>query len=152
MRTLLLNPPSFKDFDGGAGSRYQATREVTAFWYPTWLCYPAGLIPGSRVLDAPPLNLGVAEVAEIAKDYELVVLFTTTPTLAYDLKTAQHLKEANPGLILGLVGPHVSTRPEDALQEGMAVDFVARKEFDYTIKEIAEGRSWDTIRRHKLPR
>jgi len=38
-RTLLLNPPSFQDFDGGAGSRYQATREVTSFWYPTWLCY-----------------------------------------------------------------------------------------------------------------
>ena len=31
LRTLLLNPPSFQDFDGGAGSRYQATREVVSF-------------------------------------------------------------------------------------------------------------------------
>ncbi|MBM4288328.1 MAG: hopanoid biosynthesis associated radical SAM protein HpnJ [Deltaproteobacteria bacterium] len=145
MRTLLLNPPSFKSFDGGAGSRYQATREVTSFWYPTWLCYPAGLIPASRVLDAPPLNLGVEEVAAQARDYELAVLFTTTPSLAYDLKTAQHLKAANPNLVLGLVGPHVSIRPEDALQEGSAVDFVARREFDYTIQEVAEGRPWETI-------
>lgn len=145
MRTLLLNPPSFQSFDGGAGSRYQATREVTSFWYPTWLCYPAGLIPGSRVLDAPPLDLSVAQVGEQAKGYELVVLFTTTPTLTYDLKTARSLKDANPNLVLGMVGPHVSTLPEEALQEGTAVDFVARREFDYTIQEVAEGRPWETV-------
>ena len=69
-RTLLLNPPSFQDFDGGAGSRYQATREVTSFWYPTWLCYSAGLIPGSRVVDAPPENLTVSQVAGLAQDFE----------------------------------------------------------------------------------
>src|SRR6266571_1951981 len=51
MKTLFLNPPSYDDFDGGAGSRYQATREVWSFWYPTWLAYPAGLIPGARLLD-----------------------------------------------------------------------------------------------------
>src|SRR5215467_15396432 len=77
MRTLFLNPPSYDDFDGGAGSRYQATREVWSFWYPTWLCYPAGMIPGSRVLDAPPLALSVADTVAIAREYELVVLHTS---------------------------------------------------------------------------
>ena len=28
MRTLFLNPPSFEGFDGGAGARYQARREI----------------------------------------------------------------------------------------------------------------------------
>jgi len=37
MRTLFLNPPSYEGFDGGAGARYQARREVRSFWYPTWL-------------------------------------------------------------------------------------------------------------------
>lgn len=144
-RTLLLNPPSFKDFDGGAGSRYQATREVASFWYPTWLCYAAGLLPESRVLDAPPLDLTVAQVAEVAKDYELAVIFTTTPSLAYDLETARRLKETNPRLIIGFVGPHVSVRPEEALAPGTAVDFVARREFDYTVVEVAAGRPWQEI-------
>ena len=54
MKTMFLNPPSYDDFDGGAGSRYQATREVWSFWYPTWLAYPAGMVPGARLLDAPP--------------------------------------------------------------------------------------------------
>ncbi len=52
MRTLLLNPPSFEKFDGGAGSRWPATREIESYWYPVWLCYPAALIGDSRVVDA----------------------------------------------------------------------------------------------------
>ena len=34
MRTLCLHPPSYEGFDGGAGSRYQARREIRSFWYP----------------------------------------------------------------------------------------------------------------------
>src|SRR5271163_4532540 len=44
MRTLFLHPPSFDGFDGGAGSRYQARREIRSFWYPTWLAQPAALV------------------------------------------------------------------------------------------------------------
>ena len=58
MKTLFLQPPSFGGFDGGAGSRYQAKREIRSFWYPTWLAQPAALVPGSKLIDAPPANLG----------------------------------------------------------------------------------------------
>ena len=71
MKTLFLNPPSYDDFDGGAGSRYQATREVWSFWYPTWLCYPAGMIPDSRVLDAPPEHLNQEQTVAIAHGVRL---------------------------------------------------------------------------------
>ena len=71
MKTLFLNPPSYDDFDGGAGSRYQATREVWSFWYPTWLAYPAGLIPGARLLDAPPHDY-TPELASIAAPVLLI--------------------------------------------------------------------------------
>ena len=40
LKTLFVNPPSWQGFDGGAGSRYQAKREVRSFWYPTWLAQP----------------------------------------------------------------------------------------------------------------
>jgi hypothetical protein len=52
-RTLFLNPPSFENFDGGAASRWPATREVDSHWYPVWLSYPAGMFEGARLLDAP---------------------------------------------------------------------------------------------------
>ena len=48
MKTLFLHPPSFDGFDGGAGSRYQAKREIKSFWFPTWLAQPAALVPGSE--------------------------------------------------------------------------------------------------------
>ncbi len=144
-RTLLLNPPSFQDFDGGAGSRYQATREVTSFWYPTWLCYPAGLIPGSRVVDAPPENLTVAQVAALAPDFEVAVLFTSSASFGHDLETVNRLKEKNPQLLVGLVGPQVSILAQESLAAGPQVDFVARREFDYAVTEIAQGRPWKDI-------
>ena len=53
MKTLFLSPPSFDGFDGGAGARYQARREVTSFWYPTWLAQPAALVPGRQVARLP---------------------------------------------------------------------------------------------------
>ena len=59
MKTLFLQAPSYDGFDGGAGSRYQAKREIRSFWYPTWLAQPAALVPGSRLLDAPADGLSV---------------------------------------------------------------------------------------------
>jgi hopanoid biosynthesis associated radical SAM protein HpnJ len=144
-RTLLLNPPSFQGFDGGAGSRYQATREVTSFWYPTWLCYPAGLIPASRVVDAPPENLTVPQVAALAPDFDLAVLFTTSPSFRHDLETVSRLKEQNPQLQVGLVGPQVSVLAHESLLAGPQVDFVARREFDYAILEVAQDRPFKDI-------
>ena len=107
-RTLLLNPPSYEDFDGGAGSRYQATREVWSFWYPTWLCYPAGILPESRVLDAPPLGIGVAETVAIAREYEVVVIHSSTPSFRVDAETAASIKAARPDASIVFVG---ATRP-----------------------------------------
>ena len=57
-KTLYLSPPSFDGFDGGAGARYQTVREVTSYWYPTWLAIPAALTPGAKLLDCPPHNIG----------------------------------------------------------------------------------------------
>src|SRR6266853_998545 len=65
MKTLLLNPPSFKNFDGGASSRWPATREIASYWYPVWLTYPAGMLPGSRLLDAPPHGITPEQTVEI---------------------------------------------------------------------------------------
>jgi len=140
MRTLFLNPPSFDGFDGGAGARYQAKREIRSFWYPTWLAQPAALVPDSRLVDAPARGLSLAEVVALAGDFELAVLHTSTPSFPSDVKVAEALKAANPNLTVGFVGAHVAVSPEASVLASDAVDFVARSEFDFTIKEIAEGR------------
>ena len=139
MKTLFLNPPSFAGFDGGAGSRYQATREVRSFWYPTWLCQAAALIPESRVVDGPADDLGVEDVLEIARDFEMVIIYTSTPSFANDALTAQRIKELRPDARIGFVGPHVTVLPEESLKAAPAVDFVVRREFEFRVAEIARG-------------
>ena len=145
MNTLFLQPPSFDGFDGGAGSRYQAKREIKSFWFPTWLAQPAALIPESRLIDAPPARMGMGPVLADARTRDLVVLHTSTPSFASDVKVAQALKDAKPSLKIGMVGAKVAVQPEDSLLKGAPIDFVARNEFDFTLKEVAEGRDFKDI-------
>jgi hopanoid biosynthesis associated radical SAM protein HpnJ len=145
LRTLFLHPPSFEGFDGGAGARYQARREVRSFWYPTWLAQPAALVPGSRLVDAPPAGLGLADVIPLARDYDLAVLHTSTPSFPHDVRVAEALKAANPALRVGFVGAHVAVQREAALAASPAIDFVTGNEFDFTIEEVAQGRELATV-------
>jgi hopanoid biosynthesis associated radical SAM protein HpnJ len=146
MKPLFLNPPTFEDFDGGAGARYQASREVTSFWFPTWLTYPAGMIAGSRVVDAPVQKLDLDACLEIAKGYDMVVMYTSTPTLAIDVETARKIKAQKPSTVTVLTGPHVTILPEESLRFAKgAVDIVCRGEFDYSTKELCEGKPWEQV-------
>jgi len=145
LRTLFLHPPSYEGFDGGAGSRYQARREIRSFWYPTWLAQPAALVPGSRLVDAPPADLTLEDIRPLAAEYELAVLHTSTPSFAHDVRVAEALKEENPELRIGFVGAHVAVNPERALSASNAIDFVARNEFDFTIADVARGGRLETV-------
>ena len=145
MRTLFLQAPSFDGFDGGAGSRYQAKREIKSFWYPTWLAQPAALVDNSKLIDAPPHRASLAEVTAQARDFDLAVLHTSVPSFASDVKTIEALKAANPNLKAGLIGAKVAVDAEGSLAKAPAVDFVARNEFDFTIKEVADDRPWRAI-------
>jgi hypothetical protein len=96
LKTLFLNPPSFERFDGGASSRWPATREIESHWYPAWLAYPAGFLEGSRVLDAASHHVSVKETIQISKNYEFLVLFTSTVGWKYDQRFAIAIAEAKP--------------------------------------------------------
>ena len=144
-KSLFLNPPSFEGFDGGAGARYQAKREVKSNWYPTWLGQLAALVPGSKLVDAPASGKTLDDVLKLAKDYELVVIYASAATYASECRVAEAFKKANPKIMVGMVGAHVATVPEPSLMASEAVDFVARHEFDYTILEIAEGKPFAEV-------
>ncbi|HEY1329340.1 MAG TPA: hopanoid biosynthesis associated radical SAM protein HpnJ [Casimicrobiaceae bacterium] len=145
MRTLFLQAPSFDGFDGGAGSRYQARREIRSFWYPTWLAQPAALVEGSKLVDAPPHGLGLDAIAATARDYDLAVLHTSAPSFASDVKAIEALKAANPAIKAGMIGAKVAVDPTGSLAASRVIDFVTGNEFDFTIKEVAEGRDWDRV-------
>ena len=145
MKTLLVNPPSFDKFDGGASSRWPVSREIESYWYPVWLSFAAGMLPGSRLLDACPHKIGPEETVKIAKDYEFVVLFTSTVGFANDIRLAEQMKNARADLKICFVGPHVETQPDQSLRASEAIDFVVRGEFDHAVVEYAQGRELETI-------
>ena len=146
MKTLFLSPPSFDGFDGGAGSRYQARREVTSFWYPTWLAQPAALVPDSQAAGLPAArHRHQASASTEAKDYDHVIIHTSTPSLKNDCKVAEAIKQNRPETKIGFVGAHAAVLPTETLKASPAIDWVGRKEFDYTCKEVAEGRPLETI-------
>ncbi len=145
MRSLFLQAPSFDGYDGGAGARYQMKREVKSFWYPTWLAQPAALVEGSRLIDAPAHDLSWDDIKHEVDDKELIVLHTSTPSFGQDIRTAELIRARNPKALIGLIGAKVAVEPESSLAASTAVDFVCRNEFDFTIKDIADGIPLDQV-------
>src|ERR1700685_2850113 len=145
MKTILLNPPSFEKFDGGAGSRWPAPQKSGSCWYPCGLSYPAGMLPGSRLLDGPPHHIKPAEVVQIARDYEFVVGFTSTVGFLSDLRMARAMKEQKPDTKICFVGPQVQIKPAESLLASSDLDFVVRGEFDHAVVEYAQGKPLSEI-------
>ena len=139
MNILFLQAPSFEGFDGGAGSRYQARREIRSFWYPTWLAQAAAMVPSGKMIDAPPHGLTLGSVVAQVKDFDAVICHTSSPSFQTDVTVLEKLKAEKPGLITGLIGAKVAVDPEGSLSASPAIDFVAREEYDFTVKEFAEG-------------
>jgi len=104
------------------------------------------MIKDSRVLDAPPEGLNQVQSVDIAKEYDFVVLHTSTPSFKMDVQTAELIKEKNPNTTIAFVGGHPTAMPDQTLQASEVIDIAARKEFDFSMKEVSEGMDWDQIR------
>src|SRR5690348_3740504 len=135
MKTLLLNPPSFENFDGGASSRWPATREIESYWYPVWLTYPAGMIPGSRLLDASPAKINWQQTGEICKSYEFVVLFTSTVGFENEDKRSRRINEANPRLPIAFESRHGHCKPDETWVASYDIDIVTRGSYEHSFVE-----------------
>ncbi len=85
------------------------------------------------------------------KNFDAVICHTSTPSFPADVKVLEALKSAKPDLKLGLIGAKVAVDPEGSLKASPAIDFVAREEFDFTVKELSEGRDWQSIAGAFLP-
>ena len=79
-----------------------------------------------------------------------MVLHTSTPSFQSDVKTIAALKAINPNLRAGLIGAKVAVNADFSLRDAPMVDFVARNESDFTIKEVADDLPWGQIAGLKL--
>jgi radical SAM superfamily enzyme YgiQ (UPF0313 family) len=139
MRVLFLNPPFHPRF-----SREQRSPAVTksgTLYYPKWLCHAAGVAIREGhdvdVLDAPAAVLSLKAVSDRieAKGIEAVVCDTSTPSIVNDVRVVEELRAANPKLKILMVGRHVSAMPVETFAMSPAVETVAVREYEYTVRD-----------------
>lgn len=141
MRILALNAPFHKNYS--SHQRSPAVTKSRTLYYPIWLAYAAGLLEkrGFEVdlVDGPGADLTFEQVLERAKAFkpQLLLVATTTPSISNDLKVAKAVKEAT-GAFTCLVGTHVSAKPDETLDNCHEVDACTRREYDWTVFELAE--------------
>ena len=104
------------------------------------------MIEGARLLDAQAQRLSLDETLFVARDFDHVVLYTSSPTLPGDAQVAAAMKAQRPDTLVGMVGPHPTVLPEQTLRDAPAADYVCRNEFDYSVKELAEGAPLSAVR------
>jgi radical SAM superfamily enzyme YgiQ (UPF0313 family) len=139
MKTLFLNPPHPLNIKLDI-QRYTLRTRAGSLFPPIWLSWAAASVPNSRVVDSMASTLSADDVVLIAKDYDLVVMQVDTATVNPCIQVADFIKQST-GVQVCFVGPHVSVKScaEDVLHRANSVDYVARREYDYTIKELVEG-------------
>ena len=139
MRVLFLNPPFHPRF-----SREQRSPAVTksgTLYYPKWLATAAGVAikHGHDVdlVDAPAACISVQAVIDRidAKNIEAVVCDTSTPSILNDVSVVEALVAARPSLHVLLVGRHVSALPKETLEMSPALEAVALREYEYTVRD-----------------
>jgi len=113
-------------------------------YYPIWLAYATGVLEQNgfnvRLVDAPAAGYDLQYVLDLAEAFQprLVVLDTSTPSIYNDVEVAEALKSQVPDTFILLVGPHVSALPEASLQISPVIDGLARREYDYTVRDLAQ--------------
>ena len=141
MKILMLNPPFLPNFS--RNSRSPAVTKGGTIYYPIWLSYATGVLDKEgfdvNLLDAPARGLNEDDVVEIAKEFgpDMVVCDTSTPSILNDVKVAEKIKDATNSFVI-LVGTHVSAMPDETLKLSKKIDAIARREYDYTLRDLAK--------------
>ncbi len=82
----------------------------------------------------------------MAKDFELLVLYTSTPGFHVDVKMAEMMKDSNPEAESRLRGAARNGRAgEERCIANKAIDFLVRREFDHQIVDYAKGKPLEEI-------
>lgn len=150
MKILMFNPPFLPKYS--RFSRSPAVTKSGTIYYPIWHAYAAGVLEKEghdvRLVDAPAEGLEKEDCYNIAREIspEMIVVYTSTPSIYNDVEIAGNLKDIVKGSFIILTGPHVSALPEESLNIDSRIDAVARHEYDMTLVELAATLpSWDKL-------
>jgi len=151
MKILFLNPAYGRQFCKSA--RWFAKSRGRVQRHPDYLCIAIAVLEKAgcncKFIDGAAKEVSFPDTKEMAKEYrpDVVVIQGTTPSIYSDLEYAKMCKDVSGKHCLTvMVGAHSSAEPEDTLMNGGgALDIVARGEYDYTLRDIVNGKSFDDI-------
>jgi radical SAM superfamily enzyme YgiQ (UPF0313 family) len=147
MKIVFLNP-TFR-FKISRASRWPEYTKSGTLYYPFWLAPAAALAEKKGhdvlLLDAIPNEWNEDETITRVLNFEprLVVIDTSLPSIKSDASFSSKLKavanEKSIDLKICLVGTFPSVRPDYVMGLNESIDFIARKEYDMTIVELANA-------------
>ena len=147
MKIYFINPPFKAEYGKfSRESRSPSIGHSGVLYYPLWLIYAAAYSKkcGHEVefLDAPAKLLDKQKSLDIIKENgdgtKLFVLNTSTPSIYSDCEFCEAVKELYPDAFTVLVGTHPSATVDETFTFSSAIDGIARKEYDFIIKNLAE--------------
>lgn len=144
MKILLLNPPSHgKEKFVREGRCMQRGGAWTAIWSPVSLATTAAVLRR----DGHELKLYDCVVEEMDREGlrdavshfrpDLVVLNSSTPSIHWDLGTADVIAEILPDVFTVAFGIHVSALPFESLMLARRLDAVVIAEPEYAVRDLA---------------
>ena len=151
---IFVNGPFLPMFS--RESRSPAVTKSGTLYYPAWLAYACGYSSDrgheSILIDCIADKLDYETCIKKVTDFKpkLVVIGTSTASIAADIKYAKDIKTICPETLTCLVGTHASAEAEEIVKSNPQIDLVARREYDKTIFEIVTaikaGSSWKDIK------
>ena len=143
MKILLVNPP-FK-FKLSRASRWPEFTKSGTLYYPIWLSYAAGVLmqKGHNVilLDAVARGWSFEDAILKIKEFkpDLLVVDSSTPSISNDIQFIDDVKKQLPQTKVVLVGTHPSALPDETFKMSTSIDFIARHEYDYILRDLANA-------------
>ncbi len=140
MKIISLNPPYFSMYS--RASRSPCVTKSSTLYYPFFLAYATGVLEDAgfdvTLIDAPAAGLDRQATIEKIKQLkpDLLVCETSTPSIENDMEVIRELKNIGIPFVVA-VGTHVSALPDEVLKENSFLDAIARREYEYTILDLA---------------
>lgn len=142
LKTIIINPPCEPGFD--RSGRWPAKTTGGTVIEPLFLAYAAAVLEKEKLpvglIDCRPFYTSQEQLLEkIDAGCGLAVLQTSTASINLDLETAGKIKNRFPLIKIALVGSHVSVLDKEIMSANKFIDFIARGEYEYILRDLAKN-------------
>ena len=144
MKVFVTNPPwPGPGYGARSDVRWPHKRKDKYLEYPIYLAYVVAVLEKSGIdvefIDGVAQDLSIQAFVDAVKEIgpDIVTMECSTPSIYFDLLTAEKLKEELRDVFIVLVGSHPTYFHKEILTQNSFVDAIVRGEFDLTIRDLS---------------